>query len=86
MGLFKKKPVYTPPVRNDRPVQLRYNVEKDTYREEATIIVDNKLQNKNGVPTEWLTFPKYYDYREEPNYKEHFDTMHGGNIGVEIDW
>lgn len=65
MGLFKKKPVYTPPVRNDRPVQLRYNIEKDTYREEATIIVDNKLQNKNGVPTEWLTFPKYFDYREE---------------------
>lgn len=37
MGLFKKKTVYTPPVRNDRPVQLRYNVEKDTYREKQLL-------------------------------------------------
>lgn len=71
------------------------------YYEDGTlctrlIAYDAKLNGENGyydncyaldgIKIRCLICNKdYYDYREEPNYKEHFDTMHGGNIGVEID-
>ena len=60
---FKKKNTYTPPNYNDRPVDVRFNIENNPYADgEATIKVDSCLYNQYGAAIGWAAFPTYYDY------------------------